>query len=74
MFIPAEVFIKDNIQILKLSNALYGRPTDSDRELIYLSKFLRSPSQGGLTATFDLAAFLVSSQGAHNLAEYGESG
>ena len=43
MFIQALVFIKDNTRIFKHSNALYGLPIDSDRDLIYISKFLWSP-------------------------------
>ena len=42
MFIQAEVFTKDNTQIFKLNNTLYGRPIDSGRDLFYFSKFLRS--------------------------------
>ena len=43
MFIQAEVFTKDNTQIFKLNNTLYGRPIDSGLDLLYFSKFLRSP-------------------------------
>ena len=44
MFVPTEAFIKYNTQIFKLSNALYGKPTDSDRKLIYPSKFCEVPN------------------------------
>ena len=34
MFIPAEVFIKNDIQVIKLSSTLYSRPIYTDWKLI----------------------------------------
>ena len=37
MFVPAEVFIKDDTQVLKVSNTLYSRPIHTDWKLILSS-------------------------------------
>ena len=45
MFIPAEVFIKNDIQVIKLSSTLYSRPIYTDWKLIYLRKLLQCPKK-----------------------------
>ena len=52
MFIPAEVFIKNDIQVIKLSNTLYSRPIYTDWKLIYLRKLLQCPKKHCLSLSY----------------------
>ena len=52
MFIPAEVFMKNDIQVIKLSNTLYSRPIYADWKLIYLRKLLQCPKKHCLSLSY----------------------
>ena len=52
MFIPAEVFIKNDIQVIKLSSTLYSRPIYTDWKLIYLRKLLQCPKKHCLSLSY----------------------